>query len=133
MRDRFQFVEIVRQICRIEFAFDFSVATKEAAVRNVVPFRDQMRGDEHCLAALRFEAKRLLQSFAPGRIETQARFVEQQDRRVGQKQQGQAEPLTRAAGKLAESESFRNRAVRLDRAWLRNARPRHRATARRNA
>ena len=48
----FQFVEIVRQICWIEFAFDLAVATKQAAVRDVVPFRDQMRGDEHCLAAL---------------------------------------------------------------------------------
>ncbi len=53
---------------------------------NVVPFPDQMRGDEHCLAALCFKTKRLLQSFAPGRIKTQARFVEKQHRRVGQKQ-----------------------------------------------
>src|SRR6266508_3747111 len=106
VRDPFHFVEIVRQICWIEFAFDFSVATKEAAVRNIVPFPDQMRGDKHCLAALRFKTKRLLQSFAPGRIKTQARFVQQQHGRVRQKQQGEAEPLTRAPGKLASPNLF---------------------------
>ena len=50
------FVEIVRQICRVELAFDFAVAAKQAAMRDVVPFRDQMRGDEHCLAALRLRS-----------------------------------------------------------------------------
>ena len=88
MRDRFHFIEIVRQICWIEFAFDFAVATKEATVRNVVPFPDQMRGDEHCLAALRFEAKGFLQPFTPCRIEAQAGLIEQQHGRIRQKQQG---------------------------------------------
>src|SRR6476469_5411438 len=106
VRDRFQFVEIVRQICWIEFAFDFAVATKEATVRNVVPFADQMRGHEHGCAALCFKTKRLLQSFAPGRIKTQARFIEQQHRCVGQKQQCQAKALTCAAGKLMSSNLF---------------------------
>ena len=107
-----------------------AVAAKQAAMRDVVPFRDQMRGDEHGLAALRFEAKRFLQSFSPAGIETQARFVEQKNRCIGQQQEGDAEPLTHAAGKLVGANLRDIAQIRRDRAWLRNARPGHRATAR---
>ncbi len=75
-------------------------------MRDVVPFPDQMRGDEHRLSALRFEAKGLLlKPFSPARIETQSRFVEQQHRRIGEQKQGEAEPLTRPAGKLVSPHS----------------------------
>src|SRR5262245_43678761 len=66
----FRFVEIVWQIGRMELAFDLPVAAKQAAMRDFVPFRDQMRGHEHALAAPGFEAQRFLKSFAPARIET---------------------------------------------------------------
>jgi hypothetical protein len=75
-RDPFHFVEILRKICRIEFTLDFPSATKQAAMRDVVPFPDQMRGNKDGLAAFGFKAKRVLQSLSPARIETQARFIE---------------------------------------------------------
>ena len=99
------FVEIVRQICWVEFTFDYAVAAKEASMSNVVPFRDQMRGDQHRLSALGFEAKCLLQPFSPAGIETKAWFVEQKNRSVRQKQQSDAEPLARPAGKLFRANS----------------------------
>src|ERR1035441_9381058 len=85
-RDLFHFVEIVREVCRIEFTLDFPIATKQAAMRDVVLFSHQMRGDKDGLAAFGFKAKRVLQSLSPARIETQARFIEQQHWRVGQEQ-----------------------------------------------
>ena len=72
-------------------------------MRDIVPFRDQMRGHENGFAALGFEVKRFLQPFAPAGIEAQARFIEQQDRSIRQKQESETEPLPHPAGKLARA------------------------------
>jgi hypothetical protein len=93
-------VEIIRQICRIEFAFDHSLAAEQTAVGHAVPFGDQMRRHEHGFSALRFEVERFLQSFAPAGIETQSRFVEQEHRCISQQKKCNAEPLPHAAGKF---------------------------------
>ena len=69
MQSFFEHVEIVRQIRRIEFALDFSVATKQTAMRNSIPLRHEVRGEENGFAALGFKAQRVLKSLPPRRIE----------------------------------------------------------------
>ncbi len=49
----------------------------------------------------RFVAQDFLQARAPAGIETQARLIEEQNGRVRQKEQREAEPLAHAAGKRA--------------------------------
>src|SRR5262249_51922040 len=72
-------------------------------MRDVIPFADQVSGQQNCFAALGFELERVLKAFAPRRIETQSRFVEQQHRRIGQKQKRKPKSLPRATRELASA------------------------------
>ena len=79
------------QICRIEFAFDHAIATKQAAIGNLVPLRYEMRRDQDRFSALGFEAQFLLKPFSPVGIEAKARLIEQKDWSVGKQKESEAE------------------------------------------
>src|SRR6266542_254696 len=98
--DNVQFTEIVRQIYRVEFAFDHAIATKQAAISDLVPLRDEMRRDQNRFSALGLKAQFLLEPFSPVGIEAKARLVEQENRSVGKQQKSEAEQLAHPAGEF---------------------------------
>src|SRR6188768_1399014 len=93
----------MRQVVRIELAFDPACAAEQAAIGDPVPFRDQVSRHENGVTALAFLAQDFLQSRPPARIQTQAGFVEQEDWRIGEEKQSQPEPLPHPAGKGSRS------------------------------
>src|SRR5450631_4050652 len=94
-----QSIEIVRQIHRIEFALDRTLAAEQTAIRDTVPFGHEMRGDHDRSPALRFAMEHLLQAFPPTGIKTESWLVEQQQRCIGEEQERESESLPRAARK----------------------------------
>ena len=97
VRIGFSFRKILGEGRRIELVVDHSITAEKAAVRDLVPFCDQMGRDEDRFAASRFEVQRFLQSFAPTRIETQTRFIEEKHWRIGEEQVRHSEPLAHAS------------------------------------
>jgi len=67
-------------------------------VGDVIPLGNQMGSDKDGFTASGLKSKHFLKAFPPGRIEAQSRFIEQQNRRIGQQKQSKSEPLTRTAG-----------------------------------
>ena len=91
----------MRQIGGIEFALDPAAMTKQAALGDAVPFRDQVRGHENGFAARGLGLEHFLEAMTPAGIEAQARFIEEQDGRIRQKEERDPEPLPHPAGKRA--------------------------------
>ena len=89
------------QIQGIEFAFDSAAVTEQAALRDAIPFRDQVRGHEHRFTARRFGVEHFLESLAPAGIKAEPGFVEQKDGRVRQKEKRDSESLAHPTGKRA--------------------------------
>jgi hypothetical protein len=95
-------IEVVREIGGIEFALNATVVTKQATVRDTIPFRDQVRGHENGFPARGFFVEHLLEPIAPPGVETETGLIEQKNRCIRQEQESEAQPLSHAAGERAD-------------------------------